>query len=100
MPEGHTAEMSCKPRSLVILLATQAFVVSASKKDAVAVALYITLANNDVAVAVNLCGIHGSLSLVVTCNDLLKQGLIFKVKHDGSESMFVVIEKNTLGVSQ
>ena len=39
-----------------------------------------------------------SLSLVVTCNDLLKQGLIFKVKHDGSESMFVVIEKNTLGV--
>ena len=42
----------------MILLATQAFVVSASEKDGVAVALYITLADNDVAVAVNLCCIH------------------------------------------
>jgi len=58
MPEGHTAEMSGKPRPLVILLATQAFVVSACEKDGVAVALGVTLANNDVAVAVNLCGIH------------------------------------------
>jgi tRNA pseudouridine-54 N-methylase len=39
-------------------LAAKALVVSASKKDAVAVALYITSANNDVAVAVNLCCIH------------------------------------------
>ena len=41
-----------------------------------------------------------SLPLVVTCNDLLKQGLIFKVKHDGSERVFPVVEVNTLGVGQ
>jgi hypothetical protein len=97
---GHHTVNSCKPRPLVILLATQAIVVRACEEDGVAVALGVTLANNDVAVAVNLCGVHGSLSLVVTCNDLLKQGLIFKVKHDGSERVFPVIEKNTLGVGQ
>ena len=41
-----------------------------------------------------------SLSFVVAGNDLLKQGLIIKAKHDGSESMFVVIEENTFCISQ
>ena len=58
-------------------LATQAFVVRAPVEHLIAVAFHCTLANNDVAVAVNLCCIHGSLSFVVTGNDLLKQGLIF-----------------------
>jgi hydroxyethylthiazole kinase-like sugar kinase family protein len=49
----------------------QAVVVCTGKKDAVSVAFNVTLANNDVAVAVNLCGVHGSLSFVVTGNDLL-----------------------------
>jgi hypothetical protein len=53
MPEGHTAEMSCGNQ-----LAAEAFVVCASEKDAVTIALGVTLANNDVAVAVNLCGVH------------------------------------------
>ena len=56
--EGYHADKSCKPRPLVILLATQAFVVRACEEDAVAVALGVALANNDVAVAVNLCCVH------------------------------------------
>jgi hypothetical protein len=38
--------------------AGQAFVVRACKKDAVAVALGVTLADNDVAESVHLCGVH------------------------------------------
>ena len=64
-------------RHTVGSLAEQALVVRAPVDRLVAVALNATLANNEVSVAVNLCGVHGSLSLVVTCNDLLKQGLIF-----------------------
>ena len=36
----------------------------------------------------------------MTCNDLLKQGLIFKVKHDGSERVFPIVEENTFCISQ
>ena len=39
-------------------LAVKAIVVRAPTKDLIARAFYFTLANNDVAVAVNLCGIH------------------------------------------
>ena len=40
------------------------------------------------------------LSLVVTGNDLLKQGLVSRVKHDGSESVFPVIHKDSLCVGE
>ena len=50
-------------------LAAEAFVVCASEENAVAIALGVTLADNDVAVAVNLCGVHGvPLSVVNDCS--------------------------------
>ena len=44
-------------------LAGQAFVVCAREENAIAVALGVTLADNHIAVAVNLCGIHKALCL-------------------------------------
>lgn len=57
MPEGHTAEMSGVV-TIFSKLAAKALVISPSEKDGVAVAFHFTSANNDVAMAVNLCGVH------------------------------------------
>ena len=63
MPKGHTAEMS-GVITILSKFAVKALVVSASEKDAVAIAFYITLANNDVAEPINLCGVHGTGLLI------------------------------------
>ena len=81
-------------------LAVQAFVVSASEKDAVAVALPITLADDDVAEAVDLCGVHGSFSEVVLSDGLLKHCLIRRHQHDGSKGVFVVIHEQAFGIGE
>jgi hypothetical protein len=73
MPKGHTAEMSflciegltigtCMPTGGLLDggadLAGQAVVVRAPMENLITIALDRTLADNDVAVAVNLCGVH------------------------------------------
>jgi hypothetical protein len=77
-PAGLTADKSCN-------LFAEAVVVTASEKDAVAVAFNVTLADDDVAVAVNLCGVHGSFSFVVMDDGLPDHCLIVKAEHDGSK---------------
>ena len=41
-----------------------------------------------------------SLSLVVTGNDLLKQGLLISGEHDGSKGVFPVIHKDSLCIGE
>ena len=81
-------------------LPVQAFVVSAREEDAVAVAFTVTFANNDVAEAVNLCCVHGSLSEVVLMDGLLKHGLISRHQQDGSKGMFVVIHEQAFCIGE